>query len=221
MLTYDLYGRGYSARVGGPQDRAFFLKQLNELLTQQDVTGPLLVLGFSMGGQIAAAFAAEDDRVDRLILVASAGLGPVETTGQTTLWTAPVIGDWLTRVLGGITLRRELVDHKSLATVIPDVEDRQAAETRMRGFLPALLSSRRHFLSYSSPPDHEQLARVQIPVLAIWGAADPVIPRSSIGALAELNPSARHVEIRKAGHNLLQSHPTDVGAAIHEFLSTI
>lgn len=220
VLTYDLYGRGYSSRAGGAQDQAFFLKQLKALLKHQEVDEPLLVLGFSMGGQIAAAFGAQDDRVEKLILVASAGMSPVDTTGQGSIWTAPLIGDWLTRVFGGIALRRELVDHKTLATVIPDLEDRQAAETRMRGFLPALLSSRRHILGTSARADHEQIARVQIPVLAIWGEADPVIPQSSIGALAELNPNARHVEIRGAGHNLLQTHPTDVAAAIKDFLST-
>ncbi len=219
VLTYDLYGRGYSGRAPGAQGRIFFLAQLRALLKHQEVQGPLIVLGFSMGGQIAAAFAAEEDRVEKVILVASAGLARAETTGQSAFWTAPMIGDWLTRVVGGMALRRELVDHKNLATVIPDLEDRQAAETRMRGFLPALLSSRRHLLSQSSRPDHEQIARLKLPVLAIWGDADPVIPRRSLSTLAEVNPDAVHVEVRGAGHNLLQTHPTDVATALKDFLT--
>ena len=88
----------------------------------------------------------------------------------------------------------------------------------MRGFLPALLSSRRNMLAMNSLEDHKQIARLQIPVLAIWGDADPVIPRRSLSKLAELNPEARHVEIKGAGHNLLQTHPTKVATALQNFL---
>lgn len=216
VLTYDLFGRGYSARVAGRQNAAFFRTQLQDLLAHQGVTGPVTVLGFSMGGQIATDFAARDDRVERLILVAPSGL--VEMPSRNWVWTAPVIGDWLTRVFGGMALRRELVEHKSLATVIPDFEDRQAAETQMRGYLPALLSSRRHMLSRVALDEHRWVADDKTPVLAIWGTADPVIPRRAMSELARLNPTAEHVEIREAGHNLLQTHPTEVAAALQGFL---
>lgn len=214
VLSYDLYGRGYSARARGRQDRAFFLAQLRGLLKHQQVAGPLTVLGFSMGGQIAAAFAAVEPDVEALVLVAPAGLMPPKET----IWTAPVLGDWLVRVAGGHVLRRELIEHRTTPTVVPDLEDRQAEETRKRGYLPALLSSRRYLLAEGSDQDHRRVAAVQIPVLAIWGAEDPVIPKRALGRLAELNPNARHVEIRGAGHNLLQTHPTEVAAALKAFL---
>ena len=122
------------------------------------------------------------------------------------------------RVWGGVALRRELVEHASVATVVPDFEDRQAAETRMRGYLPALLSSRRHLLSRSSAADLKRVAMDGTPVLAIWGGADPVIPKRSAGELARIAPDAHHVEIRGAGHNLLQTHPSEVAAALAAFL---
>ncbi len=216
VLSYDLYGRGFSARARGRQDVGFFLTQLRALLQHQEVSGPFTVLGFSMGGQIATAFAARDDRVERLILVAPSGLA--ETAGPGPIWSVPVIGDWMTRVWGGLALRRELVEHRSLATVIPDFEDRQAAETRMRGYLPALLSSRRHTLGVRALDDHRRVAEAGLPVLAIWGSADPVIPRSALGELSRLNPTAQHVEIKGAGHNLLQTHPSEVTAALKAHL---
>lgn len=218
VLTYDLYGRGYSARVAGLQNRTYFHNQLRALVDHLQLDGPFIVLGFSMGGMIASAFAAEDERVEKLILVASAGLAPVETTGQSNIWRMPVIGDWLTWVFGGIALRRELVEHKSTATVIPNFEDRQAAETRMRGFLPALLSSRRHMLSGTAEADIWVIAGLDMPVLAIWGRDDPVIPLRAMSRLSELHSDAHHVEIREAGHNLLQTHPTEVATALYEFL---
>lgn len=220
VLTYDLYGRGQSAHPIGKQDAAFFVDHLKHLLQHQEVTGPFTLLGFSMGGQIATAFAAENpDRVSRLILVASSGLAPTETTGQNALWTAPVIGDWLTLTFGGAALRRELVEHVSLATVIPNFEDLQAAQTRQPGYLPAVLSSRRHLLGKSATADHQRVARAEIPVLAIWAADDPNIPLSAMGELARLNPEAQHVQIPGAGHSLLQTHPREIAEALKDHLA--
>lgn len=220
VLSYDLYGRGFSARAQGRQDIGFFARQLRALLKHQEVQGPVSLLGFSMGGQIAAAFAAGNDgAVNALILVAPAGLKSEDATPQPTRWTAPLIGDWMTRVFGGIAMRRELVEHRTIATIIPDLEDRQAAETRTRGFLPAVLSSRRHVLSRSAAAFHRRIAEDGTPVLAIWGNDDPVIPLRDMGQLARFNPRAHHVQIKGAGHNLLQTHPSDVAEALRDFLS--
>ena len=220
VLTYDLYGRGYSDRVSGKQTADFFLGQLRNLLLDQGVEGKLVVLGYSMGGHIATAFASEEgDRVKALVLIASAGLKDVTASGHSQPWLMPWVGGWLTRVAGGWALRRELVEHRTTPTVIPDLEDRQAAETRTRGFLPALLSSRRHMLSQPATEDHLHIAENGTPVLAIWGAEDPIIPLSSMGELARLNPDAHHVQISGAGHVLLQTHPAQVAEALRKFLT--
>ncbi|MEM7717702.1 MAG: alpha/beta hydrolase [Pseudomonadota bacterium] len=218
VLMYDLYGRGFSDRARGAQTVPFFLNQLAALLEHQAVNGSITLLGFSMGGQIATAFAARDERVERLILVAPSGLADTAGVEPGWIWRAPVIGDWMMRVFGGVMLRSELIEHKSMATVIPDFEDRQAAETRMRGYLPAILSSRRHTLDQPDVEAHRLVAERRLPVLAIWGTLDPVIPKRAISGLSRLNPAARHVEIKDAGHTLLQTHPSDVGAALTEFL---
>lgn len=219
VLTYDLYGRGYSDRVAGAQTLGFFLSQLDALLAELEVRGPITLLGFSMGGQIATGFAARDDRVERVILVAPSGLADTAGVAPGWVWSAPVVGDWMMRVFGGQWLRRELVEHKSVATVVPDFEDRQAAETRTRGYLPSLLSSRRHVLDVPNVEDFRQVARRGQPVLAIWGTIDAVVPRRAMSGLARLNGDARHVEIRDAGHNLLQTHPNDVAQALKDFLT--
>lgn len=220
VLTYDLYGRGYSARPPGDQNAEFFTAQLHHLLKHQEILNEISLLGFSMGGQIAAAFAADEvDRVDELVLVAPAGLAQAEASGRSDIWTAPFIGGWLTRLFGGMVLRRELIEHRSVATVVPNFEDMQAAETRTRGFLPALLSSRRHLLSQSSEGDFQRIARAEIPVLAIWGTEDPIVPLSAMGVLARVIPDAQHVQIQGASHNLLQTHPREVAEALKQFLT--
>lgn len=220
VLTYDLYGKGFSARPRGKQTSAFFLAQLRALLRDQHVEGPVTLVGYSMGGAIATAFAAaEPIRVTALVLVAPAGLTPVYDDWASRLGALPVLGDWAIRVWGGLALRRELVEHRSAATVIPNLEDRQAEETRMRGFLPSILSARRHVLRESRDADHRTLGRKGVPVLAIWGSDDPVIPLTAMGRLAELNPDAHHVQVPGAGHVVLQTHPAQVSDALRKFLT--
>ena len=59
VLVYDLYGRGLSDRVRGAQDADFFVRQLTDLLSHEKVQGHLTVMGYSMGGAIAAHFTAQ------------------------------------------------------------------------------------------------------------------------------------------------------------------
>lgn len=224
-LTYDLYGRGYSDRPGGRQTADFFLRQLDALLAALGEEGPLTVIGFSMGGAIATQFAAENtDKVTSLVLMAPAGIKPVYAEGADRWKTAPVVGDWYARVLGGRELKRELTawdDAPAPATVVPDLLDRQLAEPRFQGFLPAVLSSKRHCLRESYAASHERIADAGIPTLAIWGEDDPVIPLSTLGRLAELNPNAHHVQIKGAGHGLPQTHPAHVAQALANFLGPV
>lgn len=219
VLSYDLYGRGLSDRVAGPQDAQFFQNQLNDLLADQKIVEEITVLGFSMGAQIATKFAADNGtRVDALILAAPAGIASETSEHRNPLLLMPVVGDWLARVLGGWAMRRELVEHRTTPTIIPDLEDRQAAETKTRGFLPAVLSSRRHLLSTSLLPDLEKVARMNIPVLAIWGSEDPIVPLGASGLMARQAPDAHHAQISGAGHNLLQTHPAQVASELTKFL---
>ena len=57
-----------------------------------------------------------------------------------------------------------------------------------------------------------------MPVLAIWGTEDPIVPLSAMGKVARLLPEAHHAQISGAGHNLLQTHPAQVAAQLTSFL---
>lgn len=219
VLRYDLYGRGLSDRPGGRQDAEFFLRQLRDLLEDQGLEGNLTVLGYSMGGSIATAFAAEEPhRVERLILLAPAGLGHTPGAFYRAARAMPVIGDWLMRVFGGMQIRREARRAARLPSALEGIADMQAGETRFRGFLPAVLSSLRHMLAADLAPEHRAIAEAGVPVLAVWGGADGAIPLTGVGRLAEINRAARQVQIPGATHALPHTHPREIHAAMQEFL---
>ncbi|WP_226779842.1 alpha/beta fold hydrolase [Oceaniglobus trochenteri] len=214
-LAYDLPGRGRSAPQPGAQDGAFFLRQLESLLTAEGIGKIDLLIGYSMGGCIVTRFAARfPERVGRLVLLAPAGLlhnaGPLAEFLRRT----PVIGDGLMLAFGGLVMRRDL------AKLPPSpLRDLQMAQTGQRGFLPAVLSSQRHILSEDMRPHHRSIAAAGVPTLAIWGIEDSVIPVSNVGRLAEVNRIAHQATVPGATHALPNSHPDQVMEEIREFLN--
>jgi len=94
VLTYDLYGRGFSDRPAGPQNAAFFMRQLTDLMTHQQVRGRVTLMGYSMGGAICACYAAaHPDRVRHLVLLAPAGMHHAIGGAVRFIRDTPLIGD--------------------------------------------------------------------------------------------------------------------------------
>lgn len=222
VLTYDLYGRGFSDRPRDDQTLEFHTRQLGELIDYVGIRGSVTLMGYSMGGAIASAFAAEEaDRVDRLILLAPAGMSYAPSRLLATAGSSGRLGNWLWGLLGARQLKQSARADAKKPTVIPDLPKRIRQETRRRGYLRSILSSERHTLSQSLEAAHREIGAMYIPTLAIWGENDPVIPIASVGQLAEWNRGARQDVIDGAGHGLAYANPKEVLAVIREFLREV
>ncbi len=222
ILTYDLYGRGYSDRPMDHQTLALHADQLAELIDAAGIRVPVTLLGYSMGGAIATLFTADEpDRVERLILLAPTGIryspSPLLTTAR--IWGKA--GDWLWGLLGGAYLRRNAARDAKAPTVIPDLTDRIALEVDTRGYLRSVLSSERHALSETLEKEHREIAAMYIPTLAIWAENDALIPVAAVGELARWNRQVRQEVIPGATHSLAYTAPKEVLAAIRDFLREV
>jgi len=219
VLIYDLYGRGYSDRPSGRQDQVFFRQQLGDLLEDQQVEGDITLFGYSMGGAIAATFtAAHPELIRRLVLLAPAGMG--SRTGRLIRFikSTSVIGDWLMLALFALRHRKSTEKERDLPSSVENIVDLQQNELRFRGFVPAILSSMRGILSKPLKDEHKAIHRTGIPVLAIWGREDTVIPLKAMGTLVEWSRHARQDVIDGAGHGLLYTHTDAVLALITDAL---
>ncbi|MGI3185213.1 alpha/beta fold hydrolase [Nioella aestuarii] len=215
VLTYDLYGRGYSDRPPGRQDAGFFLRQLKDLLDQERVSNPFTLMGYSMGGAISGAFAqAYPDRVSRLILLAPAGLGLHLGRFSEIVAKSPIIGDWMMEVLGAQSLRGGYGEGDGVDPVADAITNRALDELAVEGTLRAILSAQRGILSDDQSSLHTEISASDIPVLAVWGAQDTVIPITCRKRLETLNPSARQITLTDADHRLTYTHAAQVAEAI-------
>jgi pimeloyl-ACP methyl ester carboxylesterase len=215
VLVYDLYGRGYSDRAPGLQDQDFFIRQLEDLLASQGITEDVTLLGYSMGGAIVSAFAARHpERVLRVILLAPAGMG--HDLGKLAKFTrdTPILGDWLMLLRYPGAHMKGTEAERVLPSEVEGIVDYQQAELSKRGFVPAVLSSLRGILPRPLEKEHRAISREGIPVLAIWGRDDAVIPIRAMGQLTQWNRVARHEVIEGAGHGLTYTHAAAVLRAI-------
>lgn len=221
VLVYDLYGRGYSDRPDGPQTPEVFVRQLDELLADQKVTGEFTLFGFSMGGAIATTFAATyPGRLRQLVLIAPAGVltnlgGLVRFIART-----PGIGDWLLHMRYPRELERGIAAEEARWPASPeDTYALQRSELMFRGFLPSVLASLRGLAGRDFEKLHRKIHAAGVPVLAIWGREDSVIPIEALGRLAEWNRKATQEVIEGAGHGLPYTHADEIIATLSETLN--
>lgn len=215
VLTYDLFGRGYSDRPRDLQTPGFFTRQLRELLEDQQVHDDITLIGYSMGGVIAAAFAADHDhRLRRLVLLAPAGMG--HELGGLARWAVewPVIGDWSFHMGYPRAHRAATEADRGLPSSVVDITDLQLAELDRRGFVRSVLSSLRGTLRRPQEDVHRRIMEARLPVAAIWRREDRVIPIAAMGTLTQWNRDACHVVIDGAGHGLTYTHAAQVAQAI-------
>lgn len=135
VLVYDLYGRGFSDRPNGVQDKVFFNQQLVDLLAHLDIDAPFHLIGYSMGGAIAAGFAATHPaRVRRLVLLASAGMTLSETPLLKFIRDRGIAGKWLMLAAYPLQLRRGIRAERGLGAVSPDISQGQEDQLVFQGF---------------------------------------------------------------------------------------
>ena len=218
VLVYDLYGRGYSDKVAGPQNEQFFLTQLDELLADQGLEDDLTLVGYSMGASIAAAFAAvEPHRMKRLIALAPSGVMLNESAFSRFCRQTPILGDWLHGALGALRMRRTIANDPAQVTAAPVIAA-QLAELKRKGFVKSVLASRRGLLNETQERQYRAIAHDGIPTIVIWGEDDEVVPVAAVGRMAQWNRIAHHEVVPGAGHSLPYSHAAEVVGFLRQML---
>lgn len=210
VIAPDLLGHGESAKPRGDYSlgaHASIVRDLLAVLGIERVT----IAGHSLGGGIAMIFAYQYlERVDRLVLVSSGGLGREVGLALRALC-VPGAGPAL-RLACSAPVRRALrrtPAGRSLALL--DTGDARYAFLRS---LRAVLDARGQSIDAS---DRLYFARA-FPTLIAWGERDRMIPVAHAHAAAEGMPGSRLALFPTAGHYLHLTHADALAEAIDAFM---
>ncbi len=207
VIAWDHRGFGRSSARGGPTRPELAVRDLGAVLGAAGVSGPIDLVGQSMGGWTALGFAlAEPERVRRLVLA--------DTPGG--IMTAELVA--ALRTLGPPGPTDVLGVHPALGGSLVARDPARAylyqllgafGEPEVAKIAPAL---------FGTIIADERLAALANRVLFIVGAEDTLFPPVAIRASAANVPGSRVVEIADAGHSPYFEQPEAWNRAVAEFV---
>jgi len=211
VIAIDLPGFGGSAKP----DVSYSLPAMTERLSRfvdRWTTGPLVVVGHSMGGEIAASLAlARPDRVNLLILIAPAGFR-VGLAGIADSM-SPTKADRIGRYLSWRSFITPIHDPSWLEE--PD----SAANYEQTGDARYSASAARLLKEFSFTALRGRFQDITQPTLLIWGGLDPVMPFSVGDTLSRLIPCVHFVPLVRAFHRPQAEVPDTVLSIVRGFLA--
>jgi pimeloyl-ACP methyl ester carboxylesterase len=228
VIAPDLLGHGDSAKPRGDYSlgaNASLLRDVMLALGHERAT----LVGHSLGGGIAMQMAYQfPERVERLVLVSSGGLGRQVTpllravalpgaelvlpllASEPLMRAGATVGGWMRRI--GVHVGSDAAAMAAGFASLQDFEARRAFVQTARAVIDA--GGQR-----VNATDKLYLAEA-VPTLILWGDRDPIIPARHGIRAHELMPGSRLHVFAGAGHFPHHDDPAGFSAAITEFVDT-
>ena len=227
VIAPDLIGHGESAKPRGDYSLGAFSVWLRDLLDELEVTRATIV-GQSLGGGVAMQFVYQHpDYCQRLVLISSGGLGPdvglilrlLSAPGvelimpviapQPVLSAGNKLRSWFSSA--GVRSPRGAELWSAYAS-LADPDTRHA-------FLRTLRSVVDYRGQAVSALNRLHVA-ADLPIMAIWGDRDNIIPVEHAYAALEARPQSRLEVLPGIGHFPQVESPTEVIDLIDDFIAT-
>jgi len=227
VLAPDLLGHGESAKPRGDYSLGAYASGVRDLITALG-HDRATVVGHSLGGGIAMQFAYQyPERVERLVLISSGGLGRevhallrAATLPGSEAVMALMAGGWaraaggaVSSALGRLGLRagEDLAGIASGIASLGDAEARAAFAHTVR----AAIDPRGQRISAT---DRLYLA-AEMPTLIVWGERDPMIPAAHGRAAHDAMPGSRLEVFAGAGHFPHREQPDRFVVLLERFIA--
>jgi pimeloyl-ACP methyl ester carboxylesterase len=217
VIRYDLPGFGLT----GPDPTGDYTdtRSVQVLLALMDRLGlaTASIIGNSMGGKLAWAFAAaHPDRVAKLVLVSPDGFAsPGFEYGKKP--DVPVTMRLLPYVLPGFMLRASLVPaYADQAMLTDSLVGRYADMMRAPGVRGAIIARMQQYMPENPEP---QLKHITAPTLLIWGERDGMIPFTNAQDYLHAIPGSRLVAFPDLGHIPQEEAPDRSLTPVRQFLN--
>ena len=224
VIAPDLIGHGDSATPRGDYSLGAHAAVIRDLLTALGV-GPATFVGHSLGGGVAMQFFWQfPQRVERLVLVSSGGLGREVSPmlrGAALAGAAAVV--WAAahpRVLAAIDDVAERMGDRGiyLRAVTRALRPLEGTGAR-RAFLQTLRSVIDARGQKVSATDRLYLLG-PVPTMVVWGERDQTIPLEHGRAAHELIPNSRFETLPRAAHFPHLEDPDGLAKVLADFIET-
>ena len=222
VVSLDLPGFGASALPEEPISIRGYARLVDAMCSELGIER-VSVVGNSMGGFIGAELAMSfRTRVDRLVLVAAAGLSTEELPELPLLAAARVLAAGLPAAsrFESSVVRRPRLRRAAMQWVIryPERLSVPLAQELVLSFgKPGFVDGLRAIFRYAY---RERLPEIEIPVLIVWGQNDLLVPVGDAFRYARLIGANARVEIfDDTGHAPMLERPSRFNALLREFLA--
>lgn len=224
-IAVDLPGFGRSDRGTMPfslPNGARFLRDVVDALGFERIS----LVGNSMGGVLCLQYALDyPERLDRLVLIASAGLGR-ELSSSLCMLGLPVVPwfllrrsrpEWVEPGLRSCLADPWCVSSEYVQLCIAASGHRQA----MSSFVEAVRVGVTIRGQHPRIVLRDRLHAIRAPTLLIWGQQDAVIPVRHAHAACERLSNASLVVLENCGHCPQIEHPARVNGLLEQFLTPL
>ena len=227
VIAPDLLGHGSSAKPRSDYSLGAFAVLLRDLLDELGVARTTVV-GHSLGGGVAMQFVYQHpDYCERLVLIGSGGLGPdvgwtlrlLSAPGaelimpiiapQPVLTAGEKVRSWFAKM--GIESPRGGEIWNAYSS-FSDAETRQAFLRTLRSVVD--------YRGQAVSALNRLNVRADMPIMAIWGEQDAIIPVQHAYAALEARPDARLEVMPGVGHFPQVERPTEVVDLIDDFITS-
>jgi pimeloyl-ACP methyl ester carboxylesterase len=215
----DLPGFGLSGKPHRPYSVPFLADAVMHLMDRLGIDSATLC-GHSLGGLICADVALRaPERVDRLVLISSAGLTrlplAMRLVGRTLMrpgLVAPALERNARRILDLVFAEKNEKAERFIeqSTTRPDPSKRFVQD------LARVMCSLKHDLTGYHLLD--EVTRLEMPTLVIWGGRDRLLPLGPVPSFVERLPAGELEVIERCGHMPIIENPEKVAARMKTFL---
>jgi 3-oxoadipate enol-lactonase len=213
VIAPDLRGVGDSGMQPGPATMAQCAADVRALLRQLS-TGPVVLIGHSMGGYVALAFARQFPDMLRGLVLVGTRQGPDTVEGAAgRRETAGKVQEMGVHVVIDAMVPRMLAAGNQDASMHEQVRGLMTSSTPA-GVIGALLGMAER------PDSTSLLAKISVPTLVITGADDVLIPSSESEKLAQAIQGAQLAVIPRAGHLVAFEQPDEFNRVLQAWLNS-
>ena len=214
VLSYDLYGRGYSDRLNGDYTSEVMDRQLTELLQKINFPDTINIMCMSMGAMIAADYtAAHPEKVNRIVMMDPYMTGDAKPSA---LLRIPVVSGllmtmyWYPRALEN--QRKEFVDQPFFESYAKRLD----YFMKFKGYKDVNSSTWTKMQPYSKLSKLEEIYPNRI--LLMYGSKDPYFSAGIAEVYQRHYPTLKTKEIPEAGHMPHLERAEVVNPVILDFL---